>query len=245
MKAYSRMNIFLKYLLISTFMFFITMITVNFIWYPYPLNKILELNHILLIMFLVNIILGPILILVIYKKDRKKLLIDLIIIFSLQMMGLIYGVYTIAKVRPVWIVFSVDRFELVRANEVIENKNIEIKPEYKEKNWLGPKYVAIQLSKNKQQRLSDIFNAINGMTVAKQPHRYINIENIKKDIQHAALPIKCLENYNPKNKIKEIISTYPKADSWLPLESSINDGVVLINKDSLTIISIVNLKPWK
>ena len=38
---------------------------------------------------------------------------------------------------------------------------------------------------------------------------------------------------------------YPKADAWLPLKANAIDMVVLVNKESASIIKIVDLRPWK
>lgn len=41
-------------------------------------------------------------------------------IILIQLSALSYGLYSIAQGRPVWLVYNVDRFELVRNNEIIE-----------------------------------------------------------------------------------------------------------------------------
>ena len=37
----------------------------------------------------------------------------------------------------------------------------------------------------------------------------------------------------------------PKADAWLPLKAAAVDMVVLVNKESASIIKIVDLRPWQ
>lgn len=51
--------------------------------------------------------------------------------------------------------------------------------------------------------------------------------------------------YNPKTDVEKNLAKYPKADAWLPLKANAVDMVVLVNKESASIIKIVNLRPWK
>ena len=37
---------------------------------------------------------------------------------------------------------------------------------------------------------------------------------------------------------------YPEANGWFPLKASVEDMVVLINKEQGKVIAIVDLRPW-
>lgn len=245
MQISKRLKFFLNHLFISALIVSPVIGVVYFVWYPYPLNQILEVTHIFLMMSIINIIVGPILSLLIYKTNKKKLFFDLVIIIIIQLTALSYGVYSISQARPAWIVFSVDRFELVRANEISILPNTKVKPIYQYPSWFGPTYVAVQLSNNKEQKEVDMFNAVFGLTLAKQPNRYLDISNVKLDIKNKALSLDLLREFNSMSSIDITLNSYPEANSWIPLHSSTKDCVVLINRNSSKIISIVNLKPWK
>lgn len=92
---------------------------VFFIWYPVPLATAVGVTHIFLIILAIDIIVGPFLGLVVYKHGKKTLKFDLGVIILLQILALCYGVHSIEQGRPAWIAYNVDRFELVRKNEII------------------------------------------------------------------------------------------------------------------------------
>lgn len=54
---------------------------------------------------------------------------DLTVIAVLQLGALSYGLWTVAEGRPAWLVFAVDRFELVRVLDIDKRKlDAAIKP---------------------------------------------------------------------------------------------------------------------
>lgn len=67
-----------------------------------------------------DLALGPSISLVIFntKKSRKELIIDYLIVSAIQLAALIYRVSVVAVSRPVFVIFMVDRFEVVTAVEL-------------------------------------------------------------------------------------------------------------------------------
>src|SRR5690554_5070320 len=104
------------------------------LWYPAPLATATGVTEIFLILLVVDVCLGPLLTLLVYKEGKKTLVMDLTIIVLLQLGALGYGVYTVAEDRPAWLVFSVNRFELIRINDINERKLDETADEFKNPN---------------------------------------------------------------------------------------------------------------
>ncbi len=84
-----------------------------------PLAKAVGVTSIILMLFFIDITLGPLLGLLVYKEHKKSLKFDLSIIIIIQIFALLYGICILEQGRPVWIAYNVDRFELVRKNELI------------------------------------------------------------------------------------------------------------------------------
>ncbi len=101
---------------------FIVIGLVFFIWYPSPLATAVGVTHIFLMMLVIDVILGPLLGLLVYKEGKKTLKFDLSVIILIQISALCYGVFSIEQGRPAWLVYSVDRFELVRKNELVDTE---------------------------------------------------------------------------------------------------------------------------
>ncbi len=77
---------------------------VYFIWYPKPFFEISGTIEPLKLLVLIDVIVGPVLTFVVYKKGKSTLVMDLTIIALLQIAALVYGAYTIYGGRPTLIV---------------------------------------------------------------------------------------------------------------------------------------------
>lgn len=239
-----RSNFFLIHLVVSIVIVLTSMGIIFLMWYPAPLAKATGALNIFLMILVISIIVGPILGLYVYKEHKKSLKLDLSIIILMQLISSCYGFYTILQGRPVWIVYSIDRFQLIRKNDVVLSNNISTKFKYNEKFWMGPHYVAVKLSDNAKQKESDMFNAVSGLTLAQQPERYIPFKDSKSSLLENTLSLTLLNCCNSSARIKRILGKYPQANGWIPLKANAVDMVVLINKDSANVVKIVDLRPW-
>lgn len=214
-------------------------------WYSSPLAKAVGVTHIFLMLLAIDVIIGPVLGFVVYKQGKKTLKIDLSIIILIQALALGYGVYSIFEGRPVWLVYSVDRFELVRNNEIVENNIADAMPQFQHPSNLKPQYAAVQFSKNVKQRNDEMFaEVLGGVSLAQRPERYVPLLQAKTQMQQRALPLKSLEQFNDQAQVQKVLSKYPTANVWLPLKANKVDMVVLINKGTAQVIKIVDLRPW-
>lgn len=194
----------------------------------------------------IDVIVGPILGLLVYKDGKKSLKFDLTIIILLQLIALFYGMYSIVNGRPAWLVYNVDRFELVRKNEIVVQNINHVKPQFQQPSWLKLQFVATQIAKSTQQRNDDMFaEVLGGISIAQKPERYIEIEKVKSKIQQRTQDLALLSQYNDKALVKKILAQYPQANAFVPLKANAVDMTVLVNKDTAEIIKIVDLRPWK
>ena len=241
-----RLKFFLGHLSISMLIALCVVGVVFFIWYPSPLSKAVGVTHIFLMLLVIDVILGPLLGLLVYKEGKKTLKFDLSVIILIQIVALCYGVFSIEQGRPAWLVYNVDRFELVRKNELVDTNIQQAQPQFQKPSWFKPQYVAAEFAKDTQQRNDEMFAEVfSGISIAQRPERYVELTQAKHQIQQRALPLKELEQYNPKTDVEKALAKYPKANAWLPLKANAIDMVVLVNKESSSIIKIVDLRPWE
>ena len=246
MERTKRIKFFLSHLIISISLALLVIGLVFFIWYPSPLATAVGVTHIFLMLLVIDVILGPLLGLLVYKEGKKTLKFDLSVIILIQIAALCYGVYSIEQGRPAWLVYNVDRFELVRKNELVDTNIQQAQSQFQQPSWFKPKYVATKFAKDIQQRNDEMFAEVfSGISIAQRPERYVELTQATTQIQQRALPLKELEQYNPKTDVEKTLAKYPKADAWLPLKANAVDMVVLVNKESASIIKIVDLRPWQ
>ena len=89
-------------------------------WYRWPGWYLTSAAHVVGIVALVDVVLGPTLTLVIAnpRKPRRELVRDIAIIVTVQLLALVYGATTLWRGRPLYYTFSVDRLELVQASDI-------------------------------------------------------------------------------------------------------------------------------
>jgi len=89
-------------------------------WYRWPGWFLTGVLHVLIIVGIVDLALGPTLTLIIAnpRKPRRELARDIGIIVTVQIAALIYGAATLWHGRPIYYTFSADRLEMVQASDV-------------------------------------------------------------------------------------------------------------------------------
>ena len=241
-----RLKFFFSHLLISFFIALVVVGLVFFVWYPSPLATAVGVTHIFLMMLAIDVILGPLLGLLVYKEGKKTLKFDLGVIIALQISALCYGLYSIEQGRPAWLVFHADRFELIRKNDLLLENIDQAKKQFQQVSWAKPQFVAIKTITNTQQHQDDIFTEVmGGVSLAQKPERYVDFVQAKPQLQQRTKSLKELNQYNDVKQVERIVSKYPQATGFVPLKANAVDMTVLINKEKGEVVKIVDLRPWK
>ena len=87
-------------------------------WYPAPYFETDGGWTVLRILAGVDVVLGPLLTLIVFKPGKPSLKFDMSVIVLAQLAALLYGATIIYQQRPAFTVFGVDRFSSVAAKEV-------------------------------------------------------------------------------------------------------------------------------
>ena len=241
-----RLKFFLSHLLSSFLIALVVVGVVFFIWYPSPLTIAVGVAQIFLMMLAIDVIVGSFLGLLVYKQGKKSLKFDLSVIIGIQIAALCYGLFSIEQGRPVWIAYNVDRFELVRKNEIIDAHIDKALPQYQKISWFKPQYAAVEFAKDANVRNDDLFaEALGGISIAQRPERYVDFFQAKPQLQQRTKSLKELNQYNDVQQVERILSKYPQATGFVPLKANAVDMTVLINKDKGEVVKIVDLRPWK
>ena len=250
-KVNNRYQAFLVHLLCSAFIAILALILVFWIWYPKLLAPATGVTEIFLIVLAVDVCLGPLLTLVVYNTKKKELKRDLLIIFALQVGALIYGLYTVAIVRPVYVVFEVDRFQLVYANDLSQEKlNQATRMEFKSLPLFGPKIISSKLPEQAEERNKFLFSVIDGGDdLGKTPKYYIPYSESTDNIISRIRPLDELKQYNTANPTEydALIEKYPTESSnvgFLPLKGYAMDLTVILDKSTAEVQEMVKLRPW-
>ncbi len=105
----------------------------NYFWYQ-NLVRVTGVVEPLKLLVLIDVVLGPLLTFIVYKKGKRTLKFDLAVIVLMQLSAFVYGAYTIYQGKPSWLVFNANAFEVVYAKEIksaptgLENNSIFSRP---------------------------------------------------------------------------------------------------------------------
>lgn len=236
-----KIKAFSIHLLLSSILALICLFLMFFVWYPSPLIQATGVGKLFLMMLAIDLILGPILTFIIYQKNKRSIKFDLFIIACIQISAIGYGIYSMYEGRPVWVAFTLDRFELIRANDVITEND------HYPSSIFKPQYVFVNIkTKTAQEQLDMMLNeTISNISPAQQPTYYRPFIQAKSNIQTQSKALKDLNQYNPAIVVERVLKKYPQANAFVPLKANAVDMTVLVNKDTAEIIKIVDLRPWK
>lgn len=239
-----RLKAFLLHLSLSAVIAVLALLLVFNLWYPAPLHTAVGVTHIFLLLLLVDVILGPLLTLLVYKDGKKTLAFDLAVIALLQLSALGYGLWTVAEGRPAWLVFNTDRFDLVRVLDIDSRKLDQALPEYRHPSWFGPRWVAAVPPRDSDEHSDLLFESVQGGSdLPQRPNFYRPLADNREAIQARLHSLVELQRFNPIEQVQAVAEQWPAADAWLPLMAD-TPMVVLLHNESAEVLAVVGLRPW-
>lgn len=109
-----------------------------FVWYPYPFLQFKTNGHFSLVLVFCASLIGPALTWLVDKqgKSKRALAIDLIVIILIQTAAIAWGTLALYQNRPYFMVFTVDRFEVLSIRDV--DISTITHPKFLDKPTVGP-----------------------------------------------------------------------------------------------------------
>ncbi|MEZ5729990.1 MAG: hypothetical protein R3E48_19625 [Burkholderiaceae bacterium] len=145
------------HLLISATVVAVVVVLAWRVWYPGYLSIAAGMLTMIGILAAVDIVLGPVCTFIVYRPGKQSLRFDLAVIAGVQLLALAYGVHAIYVARPAYIVFAIDRFEVVSAAE-LEPRQLKLaSPEFRGLPRTGPRLVAARLPGDREERNALLF----------------------------------------------------------------------------------------
>ena len=221
-----------------------------FVWFPQPYFDAAGGQELILVLLGVDLVLGPLLTLVLFKSGKKGMLFDLCMIAIVQTSSLVYGLHVITLARPVFIVAAVDRFNVVAANDLDPADLAKASdPKFRSLSWTGPRLVAARLPTDPEKSTALMNSGVAGKDIEKFPEYYVPYDDEAHALLGRAKPIEVLRQSSP--------SAAAAVDAWLSKHQRSNDSVawlpIVARRDSLTmlldaksgaVLDALPLNPW-
>lgn len=235
------------YLLVCAAVATAVLVFMRLLWFPGALFSLTGGSGLLLILVSVDVVLGPLLVLIIYKQGKSSLKFDLAVIALLQLSALGYGLYTVSQARPVYMVFTVDRFDVVTAKDLDPDDLAQVKvAQFKSISWGRPQFIAVSRPADPAAANKVLESALQGKDLQMFPQYYIEYAAATAEILRKAKSLESLQRRAPQLIGKFLQGTGRDASSvrFLPLRAPKADGAVLIDAASAEPLQIAAVDPW-
>jgi hypothetical protein len=217
------------------------------VWYPGPLFQAAGGSHLVLVLIGVDVTLGPLITLIIFKAGKKGLKFDLACIAAVQLAALLYGMHAVYLARPVYLTFTVDRFDLVTAKDLDPADLQKVtRPEFKQPPFGGPRYAAAVLPEDPDERTRILNTSLQGKDLQMYPQHYVPYEQEVPTALKKAQPLDRLIKLDGDavRAFLESARRAPNSVRYLPLRAPAKDAAVLIDAASGKPLEILLIEPW-
>ena len=219
-----------------------------FVWYPAPMLVVIGGHKIFLLLIAIDVVLGPLLTLIVFKTGKRSLKFDLAVIAALQLAAMIYGLNSLLEARPVFIAALGDKFQVIQAPEIAD---LNVKKAGKSRlPSFGPDLVgtAPPTDKLAAAEVADVTKMAGG-GLGHFPQFHVPYSTMRDTILANAKPISDLRKLNPEKvgEINQWLANRRLAESrvkYQPIQISITDFAVILDATTAEIVGIAPFKPW-
>lgn len=221
------------------------------LWYPGAYFETMGGRQLLFLIAGVDVVLGPLITLVVYRPGKKGLKFDLAVIAALQLGALVYGGYLVFEVRPAFIVWVVDRFEGIAVQDVDRASLAKARhPEFAELSLTGPRLAAAKMPADPKIRDKIMFDALaGGPDLGNLPEYYVPYVELAGDVAKRARPLAELKAKHPGRtadiEAARARSGKPEGElGYVPLRARAGDMSVIVDKRTGKVEGMLALDPW-
>lgn len=216
------------------------------VWlYPAPYFQAAGGLHLLGMVVLIDLVIGPALTFLVFDRSKKSLKNDLIAIGIMQIIALAYGLYVTAASRPVFITYVVDRFEMVSAADVDPAEFVKAPTDLKLPRWGHPALAYAQQPDNIDERQTIMFSSLEGVDLNRLFRYYKPADLAKPMIVQRAQTIAKLAQFNPPEKVASLLKKYSNQPlAFVPVQGLKRDLTALVDSKTGQLIEVIDLRPW-
>lgn len=219
------------------------------VWFPQPYSHAAGADRLILLLLGVDVVLGPLLTLIVYRHGKWGMRFDLCVIALLQACAFAYGMSVVLSSRPVFVVGAIDRFVLVPA-DALDPKDLAEgrEPAFRRLSWTGPHLVNALRPDDRSERSDLLFSGLEGKDIELFPKYYARYPENAAPLLERAQP---LDRLDAKPGARETIDAWLARHSrerkdivWLPLVGRDADMAILLDRTDGHVLDALPIDPW-
>ena len=245
-----KLKIALRNLYISQAIILLFLLFAYIFWFPHSFAELGGFFDTAWMLIFVDLILGPLLVFLIYKENKKNLKFDINFLLSIQLVAFIFGAYSLFLKHPAYAVFSNDRFILTNIS------NIYPKPSkfdlLKNHFFSSPELVFAKLPETTLERNNFILSvSLKGEPDIESRPKYFKPLNTHIDkVLKKSINLKDLDLGNREQKILNSFFNKHKKDkhrfAYFSLSGNDKKEMIWVFDTKLAKpIEILDINPWK
>lgn len=248
----NRWTTFSAHLGVSAIVGLVAVGAVRMVWYPGPFYAAMGGDDLVIVAVAAVVVLGPLLTLAVTnpRKPLRLLRMDLAVIAILQATGLVVAGLAVAETRPVYMVFTVDRFDLVAASDIRDEELARVTdPAFKGLPWGSPRTIAVRTPSDPGEQLRIIHSALEGADLQTFPQYFVQYDSLASKALQVSRPVSELRARNPGQSARidldlGRLGLREDRTRFLPLKARSRDHCVLIDAWSGEVVGYLDLSPW-
>ncbi len=204
-------------------------------WYAKGLFHFAQADKLLLLVGGIDVTVGPLLTLLVYRAGKKGLKLDLSLIGLAQVAFLAYGLSVVWVSRPAFLVALPERVQLVFANEIDDDVLPVTEGALPRTHvpWFGPELVGARPPADLQARQRLIDELLAGRDLPVFPKHYRPFDELAEELLAGADGIGSLGGQLPSAQRealhRQLKEAFGEDARWVPIASSRGTAVLFLN----------------
>ena len=236
------------HLMLSFLIIITVLVAMYFLWYPGEYFSLMGGKVLIKLIGFIDVFLGPLLTLAIFKAGKKGLKFDLFCISILQIAALSYGIYVMFSARPIFTVFNKNAFQIAAVVDIAPEELLKAKqPQWRQASVSGSQLVAIG-EPNKKDKKETIFAHQVTSSAYRYPKLYDDYYKYRVDVIKAGEPLTSLAAGSVEKKtviIKFLHKVHRPATDFLvlPISSELAEMSAIVDAKTGDFIEIIDARP--
>lgn len=233
----SRRKAFLIHLLASVAVLAVLAALMMGTWYSMGMLQFSRAHKLWAIVAAVDIIVGPLLTLLVFRSGKPYLKLDLAVIVLLQVAALAYGLKAVWDSRPVFLVALPDQYVLVFANDVPDlPAEHPAYQRYQQLPWFGPERVGVSMPIDPDEQFTVMMQAAEGRDLTTFLEYFEPVDENARRLAAASKSLQQLLEELPERRRESLLAALPSSVAslaethWTAITSSRGNAIMLIDR---------------